>query len=92
VDPIDGNDKKESIFQGQRARTYNSATQASRHHTSKQLKDQWAMSNQKTTIFNGVYNHLHASWLSEVDDVMLLKVAKENFYNKPDQTDLKLKV
>jgi hypothetical protein len=50
------------------------------------------MSNQKTTIFNGVYNHLHASWLSEVDDVMLLKVAKENFYNKPDQTDLKLKV
>jgi hypothetical protein len=33
---------------------------------------------------------VYAGWLSGANDAILLEVVKESFYNKPDETDLKL--
>jgi hypothetical protein len=56
----------------------------------KQLKDRWSMSTQKITIFNDIYNHLHAARSSRTNDVMMLERAKNSLCNKPNKTDFKL--
>jgi hypothetical protein len=68
---------------------YNSITEPSRHHTSKQLKDRRSTSNRKVTLFNGIYNCLNATRPSEADNIypqiyIIYKATKESFHNKYD--------
>jgi hypothetical protein len=84
VDCIETNFKFGVKFWSVIADSYNSTTEVYRHHTVKNIKDNWVAYNNQVSLFNQIYNQESSKRQSEADDGMVLEIAKQRYKNRTD--------
>jgi hypothetical protein len=84
VDCIEGNSRSGVKLRGVITDSYNSITEAHRHHTVKNLKDYLVAYNKQVSLFNQIYNQESSNMQSGAGDGMILEIVKQRYKNWTD--------